>query len=1220
MEVTKKVGNPDLSHPQGYPASSLVGGLRGSQGPCINSGSIYFKQELSLSAKATTDGTCSPAFQAHAPEAMYQLLWDPSKVNSQCGSEQASQDVLRLSPTSPFPRSIVGAQLHLVGEKGVALPLCTYSDNTSDMVQHGFCHPWLQVREGKAPAKVLVGWGKGPCGSDQIAPLGIRKSQWLPCFLPGEDGSAAAKGPPLAQAQDQGQGKYPCLDQAPPTSTQAKNPALDTSPMPAAAEPYTCIPDHLTDSAAITKGLFQEDSFLLRKHGNQSSVLLESSKMATSCQGKVHFGSQKPPTRGPTLKESPDNAQELEVARRQVLPKQLENPAEKPLVYTSRPDDPTPVSGTPRTQKSSQDNCSSQPGQKPLNVCDNTCCSVPSSACQVTCHNQSPVQAPREAMQTTPSSAPLCQLPDAAEDRVLVFDMVTGNTRMGLLCHDPMGSRAVLVGLMPNHPSIYARENRPTVSPDGNHASLWPMLSMLPSPVPSSLSPDSYREMALVPNEATLNLESLDLPGTRTAIRVEVPTWPLPLGMPLQCPGERTLSSVHDPGWSKPEAEKNEHNCTTWMLDASGTQDISVVQAKKLQSMNSELTPGPAPSAKPWEVPRPLLQEDRGSHNCKEVGSTHPDNPGAEDTEQPPLSGQPPPTGQPPSAEQCPFAGHNHLSGQPPLAEQAASTKQHPLPGQSSLAGACPAKQLFLTEQPPFSQDTPISKEPTFSRGPTTPREAGQASTLCQEDEALGLPAHVGVLRVPLAAEKNCVCVNREKVGISATVTSSTHWLSSCQPGSSPRAQEELLSLTAFRTPGTACKGLPMAMAGTEPQGPRLKLVTEDMTDSSVVRNLALLHGACCELVSSMDALPVPSPVPCRHPLGPYRAAVVIDTGTGFTKCGLAGEDHVLSVIPSRVQLLKQPVQARPGYAMPENREDAHPVLDRGVVSDWDALEVLWQCLFCCRLGMPPEELAVLVADSPISPRTNREKVAEILFERFQVPAMQTAHQALLALYAYGRTTGLVLGSGHGISYVAPILTGDLAPLDTYRLDVAGADLTEYLAQLLLARDRSKPKAGLANQIKEACCYVALDVRAEMARTQTQAQMNFMLPDKQVITLGSECFCCPEALFQPSLLGLNQPGLPQLALLSIRRLEASQREQLLANVVLDGGSTLVSGFPERLRQELGRGATVLGSPHRAVAAWLGGSIMVSRDSFQSLWLSRREYEEEGPCAIYKYHL
>uniref|UniRef100_A0A8C3YNZ2 Uncharacterized protein n=1 Tax=Catagonus wagneri TaxID=51154 RepID=A0A8C3YNZ2_9CETA len=1198
MEVTKKVGGPDPSGPQGHPlagSQQLGGGLRGSQGTWINSRSVYSRQGVSLSPEVITDGAYGPASQAHTPEPSQQQLRDAAEVSSQCGSEQASQNVLRLSSTSPFPSPVVGAQTHLVMEnRTLTLPVCTRGDGTSDMGQHGLCCSRLQVQvsgEGKAPAKVLVGWGKGPCSPDQIAPLGVRKSRWLPYFLSGEDGSAGAQGPLPAPAQNQGQGKCPCPAQAPPTTTRADTPALDTTPTSAAAETYTCNLDHLTDTNAITKGLSQDLS--PKKRDNQWPVHMESSKEVTSCQDKVNFYSQdEPPTTVPIPKEFPDQAQEPEVARRPVLSKQPEHQVEKPLACTSRPSSPTAGSeppGTPKSQRVGQEICSSQPGQQPLNICNNTCSSVPLSAHQVTSQKLSSVRSPTEAMQIPPSSAPTCQLRDAVEDHVLVFDMATGNTRMGLLCHDPMGSRAVLVGLVPSHPSLYASENMlstrplpmPVFSPDSNRSSFWSTVPMVSSPVPSSLSSGSYREVALVPKEARLNLESRGSPGTETPIRMGMLAGPGLLGTPLQF-GERTMSHAHDPSWSQPDAEKNEASRTIWMLDTPKVQDTSMVQAKKQQWANSEQTPEPVPSAKIQEVPRPLFQEDIGRHPQKEVISVQPDSPQVKGTgkvplacqppfaDQYPLSRQPPLTGQPPSTEQCPHTRKTHLSGQPPPAEPAPSTKPAPLPAQ-----------------------------PPFVSGP---------------------PTRVAVLQVPSAPEETCVYANREKIGASAAPSSSTHQLTFWQPGSSPRVQEERLSLITFTTPNVGCKVLPMV--GNEPQGPRFKLTAEDITHSPVVAHLGLLQGACYELVPTKDALPVQSPVLCHRSLGPYQdmAAVVIDTGTGFTKCGLAGEDHVLSVVPSRVQLLQHPVQGQPRYAVPENREGSYSVLNRGVVSDWDALEVLWQHLFYCRLGVQPEELAVLVADSPISPRTNREKVAEILFERFHVPAMQTVHQALLALYAYGRTTGLVLGSGHGTSYVAPIITGDLAPLDTYRLDVAGADLTESLAQLLLASGHSPLKAGLVTQIKEACCYVAMDMMAEMARAQAQARVDFVLPDKQVITLGSERFCCPEALFQPSLLGLNQPGLPQLALLSISRLEAKQQEQLLANVVLEGGSTLLSGFPERLRQELGPGATVLGSPHRAVAAWLGGSIMASRNSFQSLWLSRREYEEEGPWAIYKYHL
>ncbi|XP_062969696.1 uncharacterized protein LOC134390366 [Cynocephalus volans] len=1214
MEATKKVGGPDPSGPQGHSLASsqqLGGGLTGSQGPLINSGSLYLKQGLSLS-EAIIDGACGPASQAHMPEPIQQLLQDPAQVSSQHGCEWASQNARRLTSTSQFPSPIMGAQQHLIMKNvTLTLPQCKRGDSISDIAQHGPCCPQLQVQiraKSKAPAKVLVGWGKGPCSPNQMASLGSRKIRWLTHFLSGENGVAESQGPLLAPVQAQGQGhdKCPCpakvpalatissfLSPAPPTQAQDTSPALDATLTPAAVEPHTCTLDCLTDTTAVTKGLSQD--LLLRRYGNQWSILLESSKMVTFCQDKMNSNSkEEPPNPVPTPEKSPGHAQENEVARRQMLPEQPENPAEKPPFYTSRPGSPTlglEAPGTPKSQRSNPEEIySSQPDKQPPNVCNTTCSNVPLSAYQVTCHKLSPFQSPWDAMQITSSSAPTCHLREDREDHVLVFDMATGNTRMGLLCHDPKGSRAELVGLMPSHPSIYVPENmlstqplaKPILSPDSDYSSFWSTTPMLSSPMPSNLSSGSYREVALVPKDSRLNLESQDSPGTETPIRVGVLTGPVPLGMPLQF-GERILTHVPGPSWSKPDAEKNETSHTIWMLDSSRMPDTSTVQAKKLQWINSE----PVSPASTQQVPRSLLQEDIGRHNWKEVITAHSDNPSVEDTSKASLVGQ------------------TFLTGLPPLNGQTPLTRQISLSGQSPLTG-----------KPPFSKEPPITKEPTLSRGPPTIKELCQAST--QEGESLGLPSNVGVLQVPLVPKETCMYMSRDKVSISSAQSASLHQLSSWQLGSSPRAQEEQLSLITFTTPGTGCKVLPMAMGSTEPQNARFKLKAEDITHSSVVAH----RGACCELMSTADALPVPPPVLCRYSLGPYQdmAAVVIDTGTGFTKCGLAGEDHVLSVVPSQVQLLQHPAQDQPPYAVPESREGSYSVLNRGVVSDWDALEVLWQHLFYCRLGVKTEELAVLVADSPISPRTNREKVAEILFEHFHVPAMQTVHQALLALYAYGRTTGLVLGSGHGTSYVAPILTGDLAPLDTYRLDVAGADLTKHLAQLLQASGHSLPKVGLVNQIKEACCYVAMDMAAEMAHTQAKAQVDFVLPDKQVITLGSERFCCPEALFQPTLLGVNQPGLSQLALLSISRLEAKQQEQLLANVVLDGGSTLVSGFPERLRQELGSGATVLGSPHRAVAAWLGGSIMASRDSFQSLWLSRHEYEEEGPWAIYKYQL
>ncbi|KAK2091156.1 hypothetical protein P7K49_030440 [Saguinus oedipus] len=184
MEATKKVGDPDPSGSQDHPlagSQQLGGSPRGSQGPWLSS-----KQELSLSTETITDDACGPASQAHVPEPICQLFQDPAWGSSQCCCEQGSQDDPRFFSTRVFSSPMVGAQQHLMEDVTPTLPVCTCSENTSDIAQRGSCCLRLQVQnlgEDKPLAKVLVGWGKGPCSSNQRASLGTRKSRWLPFFL-----------------------------------------------------------------------------------------------------------------------------------------------------------------------------------------------------------------------------------------------------------------------------------------------------------------------------------------------------------------------------------------------------------------------------------------------------------------------------------------------------------------------------------------------------------------------------------------------------------------------------------------------------------------------------------------------------------------------------------------------------------------------------------------------------------------------------------------------------------------------------------------------------------------------------------------------------------------------------------------------------------------------------------------------------------------------------
>merc|ERR1712242_253532 len=144
------------------------------------------------------------------------------------------------------------------------------------------------------------------------------------------------------------------------------------------------------------------------------------------------------------------------------------------------------------------------------------------------------------------------------------------------------------------------------------------------------------------------------------------------------------------------------------------------------------------------------------------------------------------------------------------------------------------------------------------------------------------------------------------------------------------------------------------------------------------------------------------------------------------------------------------------------------------------------------------------------------------------------AIQAVLSLYASGRTTGIVLDSGDGVTHTVPIYEGYCLPHAVQRLDLAGRD------------------------IKEKLCYVALDYDDEMEKSESSSELeqNYELPDGQVITVGAERFRAPEALFQPQFLGLEQEGIHKLTFSSIMKCDVDIRKDLYGNIVMSGGTTM----------------------------------------------------------------
>jgi actin beta/gamma 1 len=305
--------------------------------------------------------------------------------------------------------------------------------------------------------------------------------------------------------------------------------------------------------------------------------------------------------------------------------------------------------------------------------------------------------------------------------------------------------------------------------------------------------------------------------------------------------------------------------------------------------------------------------------------------------------------------------------------------------------------------------------------------------------------------------------------------------------------------------------------------------------------------------------------------------------------------------------------------------------IDHGIVNNWDDMEKIWQHTFTSELRVDPEEHPVMLTEAPANPKANREKMTQIMFETFNVPKLYIQIQAVLSLYASGRTTGLVVDSGDGVTHTVPIYEGYALPHAVQRLDLAGRDLTEWMMKLLTERGEFRPvttaEREITRDLKEKLAYVALDFKAEKEAADAgelpDIEKTYTLPDGNVITIGSERFRCPEALFDPSMIGMEQLGMHQAAYTTIQDCDIDIRNDLFENVVISGGTTMFPGLSDRLQAEIQSKAPatitveVEASEERKYSVWVGGSILSSLSTFQQMWITREEYDDVGPGIVHK---
>ncbi|KAL6973551.1 Actin-related protein 4 [Sarracenia purpurea var. burkii] len=437
---------------------------------------------------------------------------------------------------------------------------------------------------------------------------------------------------------------------------------------------------------------------------------------------------------------------------------------------------------------------------------------------------------------------------------------------------------------------------------------------------------------------------------------------------------------------------------------------------------------------------------------------------------------------------------------------------------------------------------------------------------------------------------------------------------------------------------------------------------------------------------------------------GDEVSAIVLDLGSHTCKAGYAGEDAPKAVFPSVVGSIDQMDVDDPdnpeknsgsvqdsknmvrsfdtdkskgrhklyvgsqalGYRR-DYMEVLSPMKD-GVVLDWDMVESIWDHAFRECLLIDPKEHPMLLAEPSSNSQQQREKTAELMFEKYQVPALFLAKNAVLTSFASGRATSLVVDSGGGSTTIAPVHDGYVLQKAVQSSPIGGEFLTDCLMKSLESKGLTiKPRYSfkrkeirpgdfqtvdldfpnttesyklysqrvIASDIKECVCR-APDTPYDESAYSNIPMTPYELPDGQTIEIGADRFKIPDVLFNPSLvktipgmesyaeIASSVRGLPQMVIESISKCDVDIRRELFSSILLSGGTASMQQLKERLEKDLleespqAARVKVLASGNateRRFSVWIGGSILASLGSFQQMWFSKSEYEEHGASYI-----
>ena len=372
------------------------------------------------------------------------------------------------------------------------------------------------------------------------------------------------------------------------------------------------------------------------------------------------------------------------------------------------------------------------------------------------------------------------------------------------------------------------------------------------------------------------------------------------------------------------------------------------------------------------------------------------------------------------------------------------------------------------------------------------------------------------------------------------------------------------------------------------------------------------------------------------------KTPIIIDLGSGQIKAGFSGQELPKKIFnnymgePKYKKLVKTITKENNitkdlyiGSQCDKNLSILklrYPI-NHGQFCNTEDIYPLFNYIFSI-LKIPSDEInshPILITEPLHNPISNRENISHILFEKFSINKLIFASQPVLSLFSTSNTTGIILESGEGVTQSCVIYEGFAIPNSFERYDYGGADVSNYLDDILKKMGYFFETSGeklIIKEIKEKFCWTTNISDSIIKNTELEKENHF-LPDGNVIKLGVERIYPPEILFKPEIVGLEYPGFCEMINNSINNVDIELRKKLYENIILSGGNTSIKGLSNKIFSELNKDLNPnlkikIHSPKNPhLLCWIGGNVISELEIFKKMWINKQEWEEKGDKILHE---